>query len=114
MVTKHDIDKEDEEENHTTNNNNTKRKKAKVYIETPFKGIGLLKFDDFNYGAINQIVFALNRDNNELEHGKQEGKHSSHDDDEYKPKMSENLLRGKSEMEENNLDRRESQIMFPK
>ncbi|CDW73124.1 ankyrin repeat domain containing protein [Stylonychia lemnae] len=41
-----------------------KKRKKRIYKETSFKGYGLMKFDDFNYNAFNQIVFQMSKKNN--------------------------------------------------
>lgn len=43
--------------------NSEKRKKRKIYKETAFKGYGLMKFDDYNYNAVNHLVFDMIKDN---------------------------------------------------
>ena len=38
---------------------NKRKRKRKFYKETAFKGYGLMKFDDFNYSALNKVVFQI-------------------------------------------------------
>ena len=44
---------EEESPANRDNISNDAKKRGKYFKETPFKGPGLMKFDDFNYGAIN-------------------------------------------------------------
>lgn len=43
------------------------KKRRKIMKEVAFKGVGVMKFDDYNYGAVNDVVFNMNNGGEAIE-----------------------------------------------